>query len=133
MKKGGSLTNFHVVREASRVQVMLADSTEPLEARVVSVSEANDLALLQLKAKPGQKFRAVEFAEDDDLLLGRDGGGVGESVWARWLGESRHFEFQDASAGEGRGNHGSGGLASDGCVDQSGQQRRGAGQPEAAN
>lgn len=69
-EEGWVLTNFHVIREASRVQVMLADSTEPLEARVVSVSEANDLALLQLKAKPGQKFRAVDFAEDDDLLLG---------------------------------------------------------------
>lgn len=54
----------------SRVQVMLAESTEPLEAQVVSVSESNDLALLRLKAKPGQKFKAVEFAADDDLLLG---------------------------------------------------------------
>ncbi len=69
-EEGWVLTNFHVVREASRVQVMLADSTEPMDARVVSVSEANDLALLQLKAKSGQKFQAVQFAQDDDLLLG---------------------------------------------------------------
>jgi len=69
-EEGWVLTNFHVVREASRVQVLLAESTEPLEAQVVSVSEANDLALLQLKAKSGQKFRAVDLAADNDLLLG---------------------------------------------------------------
>lgn len=69
-EEGWILTNFHVVREASRVQVMLAESTEPLEAQVVSVSESNDLALLRLKARPGQKFKAVEVAADDDLLLG---------------------------------------------------------------
>lgn len=69
-EEGWVLTNYHVVREATRVQVMLSDSEEPLEAEVVSASEANDLALLRLQAKPGQKFRAVVFAADDDLLLG---------------------------------------------------------------
>lgn len=69
-EEGWVLTNFHVVREASRVQVTLAESTEPIDADVVSVSEANDLALLRLRAKSGQKFRAVALAADDDLLLG---------------------------------------------------------------
>lgn len=69
-EEGWVLTNFHVVRGANRVQVTLADTTEPMDAEVVSASEANDLALLRVKAKPGQKFRAVEFAADDDLFLG---------------------------------------------------------------
>lgn len=69
-EEGWVLTNFHVVREATKVQVNVADSSEPLEAEVVSASEGNDLALLRIKAKAGKKFRAVGFANDDDLLLG---------------------------------------------------------------
>ena len=69
-EEGWVLTNFHVVRESSRVQVTVADTTEPIEAEVVSASEGNDLALLRLKGKPGQKFKAVVFAGDDDLYLG---------------------------------------------------------------
>lgn len=69
-EEGWVLTNYHVVREASKVQVNVADTPDPLEAEVVSASEANDLALLRIKAKPGKKFRAVPFASDGDLLLG---------------------------------------------------------------
>ncbi len=69
-EEGWVLTNFHVVRGANRVQVTVADTTEPMDAEVVSSSEANDLALLRLKARPGQKFRAVALAADDDLFLG---------------------------------------------------------------
>ncbi|MCC7375671.1 MAG: trypsin-like peptidase domain-containing protein [Verrucomicrobiales bacterium] len=68
--EGWVLTNFHVVREAAKVQVTLADTTEPIDAEVVATSEVNDLAVLRLKGKPGQKFRGVPFAPDDDLLLG---------------------------------------------------------------
>ena len=69
-EEGWVLTNSHVVREAARIRVTLADAAEPLDAELISVSEANDLALLRLKGKPGQKFRAVALAADDDLLLG---------------------------------------------------------------
>ncbi len=69
-EEGWVLTNFHVVREAARVQVTLADAAEPLEGEVVSVSQANDLALIRIQGRPGQRFRAVALAADDDLLLG---------------------------------------------------------------
>jgi len=39
---------------------------EPL---VVYTSQ-KDVALLKLRAKPGEKFKAIKFAKDDDLLLG---------------------------------------------------------------
>lgn len=68
--EGWVLTNFHVVREAAKVRVTLADTTDPIDAEVVAASEVNDLAVLRLKAKSGQKFRSVAFAPDDDLLLG---------------------------------------------------------------
>ncbi len=69
-EEGWVLTNFHVVREAARVQVTLAEAADAVEGEVVSISEANDLALIRLKGKSGQRFRAVVFAADEDLLLG---------------------------------------------------------------
>lgn len=69
-EEGWVLTNLHVVRDARRVRVTIADNSQSLDAEVVSVSEANDLALLRLKSEPGQQFRSVAFAPDDDLLLG---------------------------------------------------------------
>src|SRR5262245_34366215 len=64
-EEGWILTNLHVVRDAARVRVTVADSSEPIDAEVISISEANDLALLRLKSNKGQTFRAVSFAADD--------------------------------------------------------------------
>lgn len=69
-EEGWVLTNFHVVRDASRIRVTLADTPNPIDADLVSFSEASDLALLRLKAPPDRKFRSVRIAGDDDLLLG---------------------------------------------------------------
>ena len=67
---GYILTNFHVLRRASRVQVKLWDGriydAEPL----VVYTAPKDVALLKIRAKPGEKFKAIKFAKDDDLLLG---------------------------------------------------------------
>ena len=69
-EEGYILTNFHVLRRASRVQVKLWDGriydAEPL----VVYTPQKDVALLKLRAKPGEKFKAIKFAKDDDLLLG---------------------------------------------------------------
>ncbi|MBX3745160.1 MAG: trypsin-like peptidase domain-containing protein [Verrucomicrobiae bacterium] len=69
-EEGWVLTNFHVIRDAARVRVTFSDRPDPIDAQVVSVSEANDLALLRLAAQPGQRFPSLPFAADDDLLLG---------------------------------------------------------------
>lgn len=66
---GYILTNFHVVRRASRIQVKLWDGRE-YDADPVMTTESSDVALLKLKAKLGEKFKAIRFAPDDDLLLG---------------------------------------------------------------
>ena len=66
---GYILTNFHVVRRANRIQVKLWDGRE-YDADSVMTTELSDVALLKLKAKPGEKFKAIRFAPDDDLLLG---------------------------------------------------------------
>jgi serine protease Do len=68
-EEGYVLTNFHVVNRASRVSVRLFDGRE-YECEKISETSLTDLALLKIKTKKDEKFSAVKFAEDDDLLLG---------------------------------------------------------------
>lgn len=68
-EEGYILTNFHVVRRATRIQVKLWDGRE-FEAEPLVATEATDVALIKIRTKPGQKFKAIKFAADDDLLLG---------------------------------------------------------------
>lgn len=66
---GYILTNFHVVRRATRVQVKLSDG-RVYDADKIINSPKSDVALLKLRANPGEKFKPIRFAKDDDLLLG---------------------------------------------------------------
>jgi serine protease Do len=66
---GYVLTNFHVVRRANRIQVKLWNGRE-YEAEALVATPGTDVALLRIKAKPGEKFTAIKLAPDDDLLLG---------------------------------------------------------------
>jgi serine protease Do len=68
-EEGYVLTNLHVVRRASRIQVKLWDGRE-YEAEPLVATPGSDVALLRLKARPGEKFKAIKLAPDDDLLLG---------------------------------------------------------------
>ncbi len=68
-EEGYVLTNFHVVHRASRIQIKLWDGHE-YEAEPVWETEGSDVAVLRLKTKPGERFHAIRFAADDDLLLG---------------------------------------------------------------
>ncbi len=65
---GYVLTNDHVVQRANRIQVKV--STNEYEAKLIASNPRSDVALLKLQAKPGERFAAVRFAKDDDLLLG---------------------------------------------------------------
>jgi S1-C subfamily serine protease len=71
-ESGYVLTNDHVVRRASRIWVKLSEESggKEYEAERVSGTSKTDVALLRIKAKPGEQFVAVRFAADDDLLLG---------------------------------------------------------------
>lgn len=66
---GFILTNEHVVRRASRIWVKLTDGRE-FEADRVAGTSRSDVALLRIRSKGTEKFAAVDFAQDDDLLLG---------------------------------------------------------------
>ncbi len=64
---GYILTNFHVIDRASRIQVLFADGST-YEAQFLAGDDVSDIALIKVDApKP---LQAVEFAADDDLLLG---------------------------------------------------------------
>ncbi len=67
---GYLLTNDHVVRRADEIQVKFATGTNIYEATVVASDPKSDVALLKLKARPDEKFQAIKFAREDDLLLG---------------------------------------------------------------
>ena len=68
------LTNFHVVSDSKqnqvpRIHVQLSNGNVYEAQRLVWTTQ-KDLALLKIKVEPGQKFKGVRFAMDDDLLLG---------------------------------------------------------------
>jgi S1-C subfamily serine protease len=67
---GYVLTNSHVVGDAADIWVQFYDSDEAIPAERVELSQSKDVALLRLKPKQPRKFRALKFAQDDDLLLG---------------------------------------------------------------
>jgi S1-C subfamily serine protease len=87
---GYILTNLHVVRGAKHIQVRLSDAAggEVYDVQQVYVgAEKTDLALLRIiPKKTGERFHAMKFAKDDDLLLGEtvialgNPFGLGESV-----------------------------------------------------
>ncbi len=69
-KSGLILTNYHVVRRASNIEVHLLDG-EKYGARLAAYNEKNDLALLMIDgADKSKQFKEIEFAAPDDLLLG---------------------------------------------------------------
>ena len=87
---GYLLTNLHVVNRATRIQVKLSDAAGGGVYDVQHVYVVNpkqDIALLKIVPKTkGQKFHSVQFAKNDDLLLGEtvlalgNPFGLGESV-----------------------------------------------------
>ncbi len=66
---GYVLTNLHVVRRANRVWVKLSDGRE-FQAQPIVGTTRSDVALLKLITPGNEKFKAVRFGKDDDLLLG---------------------------------------------------------------
>jgi serine protease Do len=68
-EEGYVLTNFHVVHRASRIQIKLWDGRE-YDADPIVFTAGSDVALLKIRTRKQEKFKAIKFAADDDLLLG---------------------------------------------------------------
>ena len=67
---GYLLTNEHVVHGAEQIAVRFGTGTNDYEATLVASDAKIDVALLKIKARPGEKFHAIKLAREDDLLLG---------------------------------------------------------------
>jgi len=68
-KNGRIVTNFHVIEDASRVEVILADNTK-WKASLVGVSQDKDLAVLKISA-PAEKLHPIPLGDSRNLLVGQ--------------------------------------------------------------
>lgn len=66
-KNGYVVTNFHVIQEASALNVRLADGRTVDAVRIVGYDVLTDLAVLQL---PADKLIAAEWGDSDSLEVG---------------------------------------------------------------
>ncbi len=69
-EEGYVLTNDHVVRRADKITVKFCTGTNVYTAKLVASDPKSDVALLKLNARPGERFKAIQLAREDDLLLG---------------------------------------------------------------
>jgi S1-C subfamily serine protease len=68
-KRGHVVTNFHVIREADRARVTLADKST-WDARLVGEASAKDLAVLKIDAEPDQ-LSPLPVGTSGDLEVGQ--------------------------------------------------------------
>ena len=68
-KQGRVVTNFHVISDASRVQVAMADGTT-WQAEVIGSAPDKDLAVLQIGA-PSENLQPIAIGASGDLQVGQ--------------------------------------------------------------
>ena len=68
-KKGHIVTNYHVIRDAERLEVTLYDK-ETYEAKRVGIDPINDIAVLKIDC-PEEKLYPVQLGRSDDLKVGQ--------------------------------------------------------------
>lgn len=68
-KKGHIVTNYHVIKGASKAQVTLADHTS-WDATLVGVAPEKDLAILKIEA-PIKDLYPIPVGQSDNLMVGQ--------------------------------------------------------------
>ncbi len=68
-REGRIVTNYHVLEDASRVMVTLADQSS-WKAALVGVAEDKDLAVLQISA-PAARLSPIAIGKSENLLVGQ--------------------------------------------------------------
>jgi len=68
-KEGHIITNFHVIKDADRAQVTLADQSV-YDAKLVGYAAEKDLAVLRIDAPPAN-LRPIPLGGSRDLLVGQ--------------------------------------------------------------
>ena len=66
---GHVITNFHVIQDADRAQVTLADRSS-WPAKVVGASPEKDLAVLEIQA-PKERLKPIPLGTSEDLRVGQ--------------------------------------------------------------
>lgn len=67
--RGYVVTNFHVIADANRIQVVMSDQTE-YDAKVAGLDPDHDLAVLKIEAPPEQ-LRPLPTGRSSELLVGQ--------------------------------------------------------------
>lgn len=68
-REGRIVTNYHVISDASRIQVTMADHST-WKAVLVGAAPDKDIAVLQISA-PGTQLRPITIGTSKDLLVGQ--------------------------------------------------------------
>ena len=68
--QGYVLTNYHVIRNANRIDITLA-SGEEFQGRLVGTDPENDLAVLRFDPPPGMDLRVIPFGSSSNLRVGQ--------------------------------------------------------------
>jgi len=69
-RRGYILTNYHVIQNAHRVFVNLADSSQ-YEGTVVGVDPENDIAVLKIDPVSGTALQTINYGDSDGLRVGQ--------------------------------------------------------------
>jgi S1-C subfamily serine protease len=67
--RGNIVTNFHVIRDASRAEVTLADGST-WEAKLIGYAREKDLAVLHIEA-PRSRLQSIRIGTSSDLKVGQ--------------------------------------------------------------
>jgi len=68
--RGFVLTNNHVIQNAHRVLINLADNSQ-FEGSVVGVDPENDIAVLKFDPPAGMELRTIPYGDSSNLLVGQ--------------------------------------------------------------
>ena len=68
--RGYVLTNNHVIANATKVFVNLADGSQ-FEGTIIGTDPDNDIAVLKFDPPPGMELRVIPFGSSDNLMVGQ--------------------------------------------------------------
>ncbi len=101
-EEGHIITNHHVIEGHKRIRVVLHDGRS-LPATLVNSDKLLDIAVLRIKSgQPDEKFRALKFADSEEVRVGQLAIAVGNPFG---LGESvtvGHISGRDRSLSDGQ-------------------------------
>ncbi len=76
-KEGYVLSNYHVVKGATKIMVRLYNEDKEYPAELIGFDEAYDLALLKIEGSKGQTFPSVILGDSDNVSAGDFGIAIG--------------------------------------------------------